>query len=85
MQSQKPVWFRAKKYGWGWTPITWQGWIIVILYLAILYGLFFIIDQDSHSVSDTLFSFVIPLIPLTTLFLWICYKKGERPHWRWGK
>jgi hypothetical protein len=26
------LWFKAKNYGWGWYPITWQGWLITGLY-----------------------------------------------------
>jgi len=26
----KPLWFKAKQYGWGWYPARWQGWLIVI-------------------------------------------------------
>ena len=27
------LWFKAKMFGWGWYPITWQGWLITILYV----------------------------------------------------
>lgn len=31
----KPEWFRRRKYsGWGITPITWQGWLTVIVLVA---------------------------------------------------
>ncbi len=30
-------WFGPKKtLGWGWTPVTWQGWAITALFLACL-------------------------------------------------
>jgi hypothetical protein len=33
----KQPWFGPKQYfGWGWTPITWQGWAVTGLYLAVL-------------------------------------------------
>jgi hypothetical protein len=33
-------WFGPKKgFGWGWTPITWQGWLITALFLACILGL----------------------------------------------
>lgn len=25
----KPEWFKKKKFGWGLTPVTWQGWVYV--------------------------------------------------------
>jgi purine-cytosine permease-like protein len=31
----KPEWFRRRKYsGWGITPITWQGWLTIIVLIA---------------------------------------------------
>ncbi|HTS17465.1 MAG TPA: hypothetical protein VMP11_07825 [Verrucomicrobiae bacterium] len=28
--NDKRVWFRAKRYGWGWgLPCAWQGWVVL--------------------------------------------------------
>jgi hypothetical protein len=27
----QPPWFRARASGLGWTPVTWQGWVVTIL------------------------------------------------------
>jgi hypothetical protein len=29
-------WFGPRRYGWGWSPVTWQGWVVVVLYAAAL-------------------------------------------------
>lgn len=91
MKSQK-LWFRAKRYGWGWTPATWQGWIILAGFVAIVVWNFFRIDAQSHSHSDTLRSFIIQTIGLTLILIWVCEKTGEKPRWPrlpgrqgWGK
>ena len=34
-----PVWFKPKRYGYGATPITWQGWALVIGFAAAVFGL----------------------------------------------
>jgi hypothetical protein len=31
--SERP-WFRARASGLGWTPITWEGWLITLILLA---------------------------------------------------
>ncbi|MDB5194652.1 MAG: hypothetical protein JWN50_666 [Parcubacteria group bacterium] len=80
----KKLWFRAKLYGWGWYPISWEGWLITIIYVLGLVN--FALQADGeHSGSDFLIHFALRFIPLTILFLIICYGKGERPRWRWGK
>lgn len=32
-------WFRRRQSGLGWTPITWQGWLIVIVTAALAVAL----------------------------------------------
>jgi len=35
----KQPWFGPKSsFGWGWTPITWQGWTVTGLYLLTILG-----------------------------------------------
>jgi len=35
----KPEWFARRKYGgWGICPKTWQGWVYVIIFIAIIFG-----------------------------------------------
>jgi len=32
----KPEWFRPKTFGWGLTPVTWQGWVYTLVVAAVL-------------------------------------------------
>lgn len=77
-------WFKAKTYGYGWYPASWQGWAIIITYISLVIQFFQLIDKNSHSVSDTLIGMVIPFVLLTILLLFIAYGTGEKPRWRWG-
>jgi hypothetical protein len=78
------IWFRAKKYGWGWYPVTWQGWIVILI------GLFLIIreavqfDENSQSGSDVLIGLLLPVFCVVTLMLITTYATGEKPGWHWG-
>jgi hypothetical protein len=85
MEQEKKLWFKAKTYGWGWTPITWQGWAITLLYIVVSFLVFFRIDGNQQSVSDILVNFVFVEAFLTLLLIWVCYLKGEKPHWSWGR
>ena len=73
------VWFPAKRFGWGWgLPVRWQGWVVMIVWLGILFvGLARIPDNP---ISVFLF-FAVMIVVLLVLFWW----KGERPRWRWGE
>lgn len=78
------LWFKRKMYGWGWTPVRWQGWAIIFVYVAALFVVMKDVDKTSHSVSDTLIRFFAPFIIATAILVYICYKKGEKPRWQWG-
>ena len=82
---KKEIWFKAKLYGWGWYPSTWKGWTILLIYLSAVIYLFLKIDSNSHSVSDTLINFIPVGLIMTIILISICYQKGEKPRWRWGK
>jgi len=83
--ENKKLWFKAKMYGWGWTPISWEGWVITILYVITIVQYGWSADKWAHSGSDTPLNFAIPFVINTIFLLIICYAKGEKPEWRWGK
>ncbi|HTK39211.1 MAG TPA: hypothetical protein VL325_12015 [Pyrinomonadaceae bacterium] len=76
----KKYWFPAKRYGWGWgVPHTWQGWCALLLYVLAVCFAIFILDPAEHP-----FRFFASLFASTSLFIAICWIKGEPPRWRWG-
>lgn len=80
----KRLWFKRKLYGWGWTPVTWQGWATVLAYIVILFAAGLTIDEASTP-RDVAFTFALPIALSTVAMMRICYAKGERPRWQWGK
>lgn len=78
------LWFKAKTYGYGWTPNTWQGWIVILLYVLTLTGFCVNIRTMSDGDGNLLVNFVFPFFGFTTLLIIVCYLKGEKPRWRWG-
>jgi uncharacterized membrane protein len=77
-------WFKRKVYGWGWTPARWQGWVTLLVFVALAVWNFLRIDATSHSNSDTIRPFVIQLVGMLLILIGICYAKGEKPRWQWG-
>ncbi len=84
IEENKKLWFKAKSYGWGWTPCTWQGWAVLVMYL------FAVLNETTSAVIQAptdVYSFLrfFPNIYILTVFLIIiCYATGEKPSWRWG-
>ena len=77
--TNQKVWFPAKKYGWGWgLPNCWQGWIVLTVYLGLLAGGAFLVSKHTEL-------FLAYTAVLSIVLIAICYLKGEKPRWRWGK
>jgi hypothetical protein len=102
VSKPEKLWFRAKRYGWGWTPTSWQGWLVMftclgaglwpLLATASYYSESNICGMQSHifscvTTAERTHDFVLASVWLTVwllvLFV-VCYKKGEKPRWRWG-
>ncbi|MEI8339210.1 MAG: hypothetical protein WCF94_00935 [bacterium] len=75
---ENKLWFRAKRYGWGWYPVTWQGWAVILIWVAFF--TFGVIRLDHEWLKNVVVIFI-----MTALLIWICYKKGEKPGWHWGE
>ncbi len=83
MNDQK-VWFKAKKYGWGWTPVTWQGWAVIAVYVIAILFEFFSFNIFTHSVPSIIINFLTSVFIFTVVLLVVCFATGEKPEWRWG-
>ena len=86
MPKQKRYWFKRKRYGWGWVPVTWQGMAVIGVYLAlILIGAASLLDEAEESYSAEVGVFMIAVFILTVQLILVAYKRGPAPKWRWGK
>ncbi len=83
--KETKLWFKRKRYGWGWTPCSWEGWLVLAAYLILMIDTFKNINAVQHSGSDTFINFSPRFIILTLALIFICYKKGEKPKWSWGE
>ncbi|NVN97024.1 hypothetical protein HXX01_02210 [Candidatus Nomurabacteria bacterium] len=87
MKNNK-IWFRRKLYGWGWYPVAWEGWVVILAYVFLIFIPVLAIEKDILGNPDSgsnLLTLALPVIILTAILIYICYKKGEKPRWQWGK
>ena len=81
-RPKNSTWFPAKKYGWGWGfPISWQGWLFFVIWIAALFGGIASI-QSQPLPGYVLYAFLLAMV---FVLLAVCSVKGEKPKWRWGK
>jgi|TARA_Y100000310_G_C20510974_1_gene728830 prepilin signal peptidase PulO-like enzyme (type II secretory pathway) len=80
-------WFRPKRYGYGFYPISWEGWlatlilVVLILVAGAVNGVF---EEGATAHQGARFSFDVFLIAgIATLFF---ERKMKEPlRWRWGR
>jgi hypothetical protein len=77
-------WFKRKRYGYGWTPTTWQGWGVIIGYLAVVFGGGEVVVKPNSTNTQ---AWLYLLSVLLASYLLITTIKDHAPtgKWRWGK
>ena len=75
-------WFERRTYGYGWVPVSWQGWA----------SLFLVIVSIIFSGLSTTFAPTVPIALISILQIFIsvalliaiCIASGPSPKWQWG-
>ena len=82
---KEKYWFRAGRYGYGWSPSTWQGWLVVLFYVvANVYSLIQAIGE-TQSEEALFFAYIPKVLLFSALLIIITYLKGEPVAWHWGE
>jgi hypothetical protein len=77
-------WFKRKLYGWGWTPVKWQGWVVVLVAIALVVWGELDLAGTKDLTNEDVGWFLVRIVTVTSLLLSICFAKGEKPRWQWG-
>ena len=85
MAQTKQLWFRAKYYGYGWYPITWQGWLTVGIFILFMGLNVWRLQLSDNPDVDIYVWFLPQTVALVFLLLAVCVMKGEKAQWRWGR
>jgi catechol 2,3-dioxygenase-like lactoylglutathione lyase family enzyme len=84
VMKKNKLWFRRKTYGWGWTPITWEGWGVTLIVLVIPLAIRLTAKAlDFPKTTQYFYTWASVPILLMGLIL-ICFRYGEKPKWQWG-
>jgi len=77
-------WFKAKAYGWGWVPATWEGWLTLGVFLAVFVFLIMPLLNNPQPSDRDVSLFLAQIFLWALALLLVCYKTGEPPKWQWG-
>ena len=68
----KKPWFGPRHLpGYGWSPVTWQGWLVIVVFVAAIFACAFLVPGVALKVGTE--------IVLIALLLAVCLLTGTRP------
>ena len=84
---KKDIWFKPKRYGCGFYPVSVAGWLMTCVFLALTLSSAYInnLFENQMFYHQDGIRFLLDVVLLTGLFTYIGEKKmDEELKWRWG-
>jgi hypothetical protein len=77
-------WFRQKRFGYGATPNSWQGWLLTLLSVALALGVVVAANFMHDAARLFVLAVGLPLVLVPTVL--VSHAKTEGGwRWRWGQ
>jgi hypothetical protein len=73
--SRKP-WFGPRRFGWGWSPITWEGWVVSLIFIAAIVAAGLLLSSTRRTVV---------IILLVVALVLVSYLTSGPPGSTWGR
>jgi O-antigen/teichoic acid export membrane protein len=77
-------WFKPKRYGYGAMPVTWQGWLVILVYTVIVAGCALLVLATRLSPWGLGAAVIGYAASTAVLFHWTRLKTDGGFRWRWG-
>ena len=77
-------WFKPKRYGYGATPVTWQGWALILGVVAAMVAVSFYLRLTEPQFWALALLIAFDVLALGTLFVVCRCKTDGEWRWRWG-
>lgn len=78
-------WFKQKRYGYGASPSSWQGWALTIGYVVVLAAMCAWVAERATRGESSIVTMLALTTVLTVIFVGIAWRTTEGGfRWRWG-
>jgi uncharacterized membrane protein YhaH (DUF805 family) len=74
-------WFRRKRHGWGWTPASRQGWVVVVALVVVVTVAGTFLGEDAS--SGAVLAYLVLVALAVIVLVLVATATGPRP--RWGR
>lgn len=83
---KKELWFKRKRYGYGYTPVTKQGWLVTCGFVCFLLLFTFMMQGWLETEQPlAIIVFITGLVVFILIFLFVIQNHAPKAEWRWGK
>ena len=69
-------WFVPKRYGYGGTPVTWQGWVAILGFIAVFAAIVLLVPGWPR--------WLLGALAVALFAIFVCAKTDGGCRWRWG-
>ncbi|MDH5533226.1 MAG: hypothetical protein OEX81_02235 [Candidatus Pacebacteria bacterium] len=85
--KRNKYWFKSKRFGWGFVPISWEGWLSVALLLGLIYLVAYLNGIFEEPVTTKqILSYLFDVFLIILISLPYHQKRSrDKIRWRWGK
>ena len=79
-------WFKQRRFGFGATPVTWQGWVFVLVFLVVVLGcMSLVMLAGSYNSPAGAIAALIGILAALAVMMVVGWRKTEGGwRWRWG-
>ena len=77
-------WFKPKRYGYGATPVTWQGWALTLGTVLVMVAVSIYVRRTEPHYSGLVLMFAFDAAALMALTIIIRRRTEGGLRWRWG-
>ena len=77
-------WFKPKRYGYGATPVTWQGWAVTIAAVLAMIAVSLILRLEARNYWALAALLTFDAVVVTALIIVSRRKTDGEWRWRWG-
>lgn len=77
---------KRRRYGWGWTPVSWKAWALIIMQIGIIItaATFLPAKPLQPSIGELIAFLVIVALAVATMVVF-SLAVAPKAAWRWGK
>ncbi len=77
-------WFKPKRYGYGATPVTWQGWAVTVATLLAIVAVSMCLRLTAKNLWTLAALLIFDALAVLVLVIVSRRKTDGEWHWRWG-